>query len=295
MLVKKLRIGVEIRGVDLSVAPGDALVAELRALYNEQHMLVFRDQKNFTPLDQWRAISMFGMVLNESQDGSGVIYVSGEKSKIESNRLLFHSDNHFNQVPIEILSLYAEEVDESATSTLFVSNADTYRDLPQSIRDRIDAAEVEVRTYFHRGYSDRPARTVRPEEDDDDGPIARHPAVWQHPVTGEKFAYLTELGAHHLTGMNREESDQLLNEIFDVMYQPSRFYEHHWRTGDYVLWNNRVLQHARGEIRNSDTGETLARSIRRVAGGTIGFTEQFQFSPEALERMEARRAAAQAS
>ena len=292
--VKNLRVGAEITGVDLSKPLDEATANKIRETYNERHLLLFPKQ-DISILDQWRAVSLFGTILNESQDGSGAIYVSGEKTKIESNRLLFHSDNHFTQVPIDLISLYAEEVDETATSTLFVDNAETYRDLPQRIKDKIDSAEVTTRTYFHRGFSDRPARMISEAEDDSDGPIAHHPAVWRHKVTGEPFVYLTELHAQVLSGMSRAESDKLLDEIFETMYQPARFYEHKWRTGDYLLWDNKIIQHARGEIRNVADGTSPPRSIRRVASGSVGFAEQFQFSEAALERMGANRSRAYAN
>lgn len=286
--VKDLRIGVEIGGVDLSRALDGATADRLRALYNERHLLVFRDQ-DLSVLDQWRAVSIFGTILNESSDGSGVMYVSGSKTNIKSDRLLFHSDNHFTPVPVELLSLYAEELDESATTTLFLDNVEAYEKLAPELRERIDGADVEVRTYFHRGYSDRPARTIGQDEDDEDGPIARHPAVWRQPATGKPFVYLTELGSHHLVGIDRAESDTILDAVFGEMYQPDRQYEHHWRQGDYVLWNNRTIQHARGPLVPGKDGGAQVRSIRRVAGGSVGFAEQFRFSDAALARMEERK------
>jgi taurine dioxygenase len=280
---KPLQVGVEISGIDLRRAIDPGAAAELQRLLAEHQLILFRDQ-DITPADQIRLLGVFGNVLDEVQDGKRYQYVSGDETSVRPGRLLFHSDNHFTQVPLEVLSLYGERIGEAATPTLFVDNVEAYRRLPSELAARLDGLDVVTKSYFHLGYSDRPARSVSPEPEG--GPCARHPAVWRHPVTGAPFLYLTELHAHHLAGLPREESDALLGAAMDAIYVPDRFYEHRWRTGDLLVWNNRTVQHARGELTPSDGSPAAARSVRRVAVGPVGFSDQFQFAPEALEAMQ---------
>jgi taurine dioxygenase len=280
---KPLRVGVEISDLDLRRPIDAGTESELRQTLAKHQLLLFRDQ-DITPEDQIRLLGTFGKVLDEVQDGKRYQYVSGEETSVRPGRLLFHSDNHFTQVPLEVLSLYGERIGEAATPTLFVDNVEAYQRLPSELAARLDGLDVVTKSYFHLGYSDRPARGVSPEPEG--GPQARHPAVWRHPVTGAPFLYLTELHAHHLAGLPRAESDALLTAAMDAIYVPDRFYEHCWRTGDLLVWNNRTVQHARGELTASDGSPAAARSVRRVAVGPLGFTDQFQFSREALEAMK---------
>lgn len=280
---KPLQVGMEISGLDLRRPTDPGTASEIQKILNEYQLILFRDQ-DITPDDQIRLLGAFGNVLDEVQDGKRYQYVSGDETSVRPGRLLFHSDNHFTQVPLEVLSLYGERIGEAATPTLFLDNVEAYRRLPSGLAARLEGLEVVTKSYFHLGYSDRPARGVSPEPEG--GPQARHPAVWRHPVTDAPFLYLTELHAHHLAGLPREESDALLTAAMDAIYVPDRFYRHRWRTGDLLVWNNRTVQHARGELTPTDGSPAVARSVRRVAVGPVGFTDQFQFSPEALAAMK---------
>ena len=46
----------------------------------------------------------------------------------------------------------------------------------------------------------------------------------------------------------REESDELLNALFDHAEKPEFVYEHVWRLGDLLLWDNRCSSHARTDF-----------------------------------------------
>jgi len=60
--------------------------------------------------------------------------------------------------------------------------------------------------------------------------------------------------------MPREESDELLGYLFDHSEQPQFIYEHVWRPGDLILWDNRCTLHARTDFDASER-----RLLRRVA------------------------------
>jgi taurine dioxygenase len=244
---------------------------------------VFRDQQ-LGPDDQIRALEVFGNVLDEKGDSKRYQYVSGYDTSIRPGRLLFHSDNHFTPVPLEVLSLYAENVDASAAPTLFCDNVRAFRRLPKDLADKLAGAQVATRSFFHLGYSDQASRTLPAELSG--GPEAVHPAIWTHPQTGESYVYLTELHANHIVGMDQEESDRLLDAVFAAIYDEANLYEHKWRPGDLVIWNNRTVQHARGEVPEAAGPGEKSRVVRRVAVGPIGFSDQFQFSAQAVEDMK---------
>lgn len=277
-----LRIGVEIRGLRLDRPITDQDASELRRLLADRQLLVFREQA-ISPEDQIRVLEIFGKVLDEKADGLRYQYVSGEKTSVKPGRLLFHSDNHFTQVPLELLSLYGEKVGAKATPTLFADNIAGYERLSPECREKLENLTVINRSFFHLGLSDRTARELPAELEG--GPVARHPAVWRHPDSGKPFVYLTELHAYRLDGLEEEESRALLDEVFATLYDPATIHEHKWADGDLVIWNNRTVQHARGPLDETDEAAASARSIRRVSTGTITFTDQFQFTPEVIARM----------
>jgi taurine dioxygenase len=265
--------GAEVSGLDLREPFDLATESALRRALADHRLLVFRGQA-LSPSDQIRTLGVFGNVLDESRDGSRHTYVSGDDSNIKAGRLLFHSDNHFTERPLEYLSLYAESVDERAAPTLFVDSVAGLRRLPPELAARLAGARaVNVTYYFWGQTSDRPARSITPERPE--APRATHPVIWRHPVSGERFLYITELHTHHIEGLPLEESDQLLAEAHKALYPPQAIYEHRWRPGDLLVWDNRAAQHARGDVPDSRADPSAPeRRLRRVAVGPVNFRDQ---------------------
>jgi taurine dioxygenase len=86
-----------------------------------------------------------------------------------------------------------------------------------------------------------------------------HPVVRVHPATGRKALYINRLMTQYIVGMPAAESDALLGELFDHQEQRQFIYEHVWRVGDVILWDNRSALHARTDF---DPGER--RLLRRI-------------------------------
>jgi taurine dioxygenase len=85
------------------------------------------------------------------------------------------------------------------------------------------------------------------------------PVVCTHPVTGKKALYINRLMTEYIVGMPREESNALLESLFDHQEQPQFIYEHRWTRGDLVIWDNRCMLHARGDFNANEL-----RKLRRV-------------------------------
>jgi taurine dioxygenase len=59
--------------------------------------------------------------------------------------------------------------------------------------------------------------------------------------------------------MPREESDEILEQLFTHQERPEYVYAHKWASGDVVIWDNRCLLHARTDFDASER-----RMLRRV-------------------------------
>ena len=84
--------------------------------------------------------------------------------------------------------------------------------------------------------------------------------VRTHPKTKRKALYVCRLITEWVEGMDRDESDALLDELFDHMEQEKFVYEHEWQVGDLLIWDNRCTLHARTAF---DPAER--RMLRRIA------------------------------
>jgi len=95
-------------------------------------------------------------------------------------------------------------------------------------------------------------------------PRFARPAIWTHPITGVPLLFVLRQQASHFDGWSCEQSDEVLDATFAVLYDPANVYEHHWRVGDFIVWDNLALQHGRAANPN-----TVRRSLRRVSMNTV--------------------------
>ena len=75
----------------------------------------------------------------------------------------------------------------------------------------------------------------------------------------EGALFLGRRGYGYVLGLPVEESDRLLDELWAHMTRPELVWEHDWRIGDVIMWDNRCCAHSRAAFDPS-----LRRRLRRV-------------------------------
>ncbi|MFD0234907.1 TauD/TfdA dioxygenase family protein [Streptomyces decoyicus] len=249
-------------GLDLGAPLGAECAAALVELFRARHLLVFSGQ-DFSLEEQIRFMGYLGPVLHE--EGSGIGFVSNVKegAALGVSELSFHSDTGHCAVPLEAVSLFAEDVEGCVTSTRFANVAAAYGRLPVGLRSRV--ASLVCENAMPVSLDGRNVGVSVAEG----MPRAEHPVVWRHPVSGEPGLMVNANQTTRIVGLEDAESRELLEELFSVMYAEDAVYEHSWRQGDVVVWHNLAVQHARGGLEGNGR-----RTLRRVALGEKGFWEQ---------------------
>jgi taurine dioxygenase len=246
---------------DLAWPLDDAGQASLRSLLYEHGVLVFRDQA-LSNADQERILGYFGAILGEEGENREL----ATDGNLGACRLLFHSDLAFTSEPFKLLSLYGLDVDEGRTSTRFASGTKALRTMPAALRDRLaglTATHVIPPTQTERAVVyDTPAFL----------PQISRPAIIPHPVTDEPILFLFEMFTARFDELSPDESEALLREAFGYLYAEANVYEHVWRNGDLVIWDNIALAHGR-----ADQSATAKRRLRRIAVADKSF---FQLCPQ---------------
>ena len=128
-----------------------------------------------------------------------------------------------------------------------------YETLPADIKRRIDGRKAL------NAYDYDAASTKRGTRIAEGVPSCLHPVVRTHPATGRKALYVNRLMTVHIDGLPQQESDVLLDFLFDHQEQREFIYEHVWRAGDLLMWDNRCALHAR-----TDFSPDERRLMRRV-------------------------------
>lgn len=70
-----------------------------------------------------------------------------------------------------------------------------------------------------------------------------HPVVRSHPVTGCKAIFVNAPFTDHIVGLNRTESDALLNFLYAPSVQSNFQYHFKWRKNSIAFWDNRCIEH----------------------------------------------------
>lgn len=228
------------------------------ALFRRHGLLVARGQK--LSMQQQRALlSLLGPVLlREGESG----YLSNEgEHEVVKYALAFHADAAYTEHPFDAIALHAVDVLDNASFTRFASAERACELLPPALLRRLAAHEAELITPGFELLAERVCRIPDPEAMQ----RAFRPTVLVNPHSGHHYLNVSEMHAARLVRMPWEESRDLLEAVFSYLYRADNLFEHRWRQGDLVAWDNRALQHARGSL--VDVGR---RVLQRVIVGTEG-------------------------
>lgn len=257
-------VGAEVRGLDLSREIDPSTASELYAAWLKHHVLVFRGQQ-LEVEDQRRFTLLFGEIQPprsrpaERDPNKPELYIAntsvdGQRGELPEGDMQFHADQCYYEELAKGAVLYALAVPSSGGNTMFASTAAAYDSLPADLRERIGRAQV-LFLYDYQKNANRRAPTQWAG-----APRYIHPAVVIHPETGRRSLLANRLMADSIVGMPREQSDALLELLFQATERPEHIYEHKWQAGDVLIWDNRATLHARTDF---DPGER--RVLRRLA------------------------------
>jgi taurine dioxygenase len=250
-------LGAEIRGVDVTkpLAPTD--VTELEEAVLRHLLLLFRDQ-TLTEEEQVRFSRYFGHpephVRDQPDHAVPEIFVVSNVSEngepigaLGNGELTFHSDLSYLQRPGSFSIVYAVEVPDEGGDTLWANGYAAYDALPEDLRQRVLMLQA-----VHR-HGEEAQNPVVP---------AIHPIVRTHPETKRRATFVSPQFTRSIVGLTKEESDALLDALFDHVTRPEFVWTHHWRRGDLVMWDNRCTMHRR---------EPFDASARRILKRTQMF------------------------
>ena len=272
ILVNKIgrHLGAEILGVDLSRPLDDGAFARIADVFFEHQVVVFRGQK-LAPSRQIAFTRRFGELEHHVRkehrlDGhpeilivSNIVDARGVAIGVQDAGRFWHSDLSYKQVPSLLSALYALEVPVRdglvLGGTSFASAAAAYEALPENQKRRLHGLRnVHSYRYYRakniRAQKDEQARGARvvqehslSEEQLRSVPEVDVPVVRTQPVTGRKSLFINEAHTSRIPGLPEEEGAALLAQLCAHIVKPEFRYEHEWRAGDLLMWDNVSVQH----------------------------------------------------
>ena len=164
----------------------------------------------------------------------------------------YHSDKCYHEKPHRGSFLYGIEVPSEGGHTKFASLYGAYDKLSADQQKRFDGCRVM------QGYDyDNRARLSLDVNLDNIFHYSQ-PMVVPNPDSGRKALYVSRLNTLWIEGIDRDESEKILADLFEIIEDPDNVYEHVWTAGDLVMWDNLACLHAR-----TDWPDDQSRMLRR--------------------------------
>jgi taurine dioxygenase len=246
---------MEALGVDLSIEVDPDTIARLRQAWCEHGLLVFRDQQ-LEETDLVRFSRYFGeleihvrkeylspahpevLLISNIRDGERSIGILGD------HEVGWHHDQIYLPQPALGSLLYGVELPASGGNTAFANLAMAYEAMPQERRQRLQALRgIQSYAYFNGTWSEPTSA-----EQSRRTPDISHPLVRTHPESGRKAIYADPGMTRAVEGLSEAASRSLLGELFAWCTRDEFVYEHRWRRGDVLMWDNACTMHRRGEF-----------------------------------------------
>ena len=249
------RFGAEVQGIDLARASAAQIDAIKNAWYRHD-VLLFRKQR-LTDDDLLSFSRHFGTLDSPPNQGAGrkspagypeiyiVSNVLDEKGEpigaLGDGEAAWHTDMSYAAQPPDASMLYALEIPALGGDTWFSSMKAALAKMPNALVERIRNLEIKHDgTYDSGGYV---RKGLTPSNDPRTSVGTPHPIVIEHPVSGEAALYLGRRRNAYVMGLEPDESERLLDEIWSFV--ETALYRHQWALGDLVLWDNRTTMHRR--------------------------------------------------
>lgn len=297
-------LGAEVVGLDLSKPVDERTAQRVREIWIDAGILLVRGEE-LDDAAQMRLSEIFG-----EMEAAATADMNDPDNKFMMTLAYDPSDKaprfaqHYNVGGIDRAGWLGWHWDQSFMPTIvrgavlrmthpaarmgetgFIDAINAYERLSPEMKERIEGLEVvyEFNADFASGQFGFPSdiralpRSRPTKEPSYDFPPAVHPLVITQGETGKKVLKLSPMHARYVLGLDRTESDELLEEVARHLVDPAFAYFHKWQRNDMVVWDNwRVIHSSNGVPLDCN------RSARRTT--IMGDYKVGRYLDEALDR-----------
>ena len=237
-------LGAEINGIDLK----DTTLKNFKVINNlllEHKVIFFRNQK-ISPEEQLALASLFGPIeqhayvkgLNQYPEIVRIIKKPNEKNQWGEN---WHSDVSYNVKPTKAVILKSIKIPPVGGDTMFANMELAWETLDEKIKDKIKDKKALHSSlgaeFFVNDYAGMEGNGNHDEYSNE------HPIVRTHPETKKKILFVNWTYTKNIVGMDKKESNEILNEIFKHQARLDFTCRFQWTENTVAIWDNRSVQH----------------------------------------------------
>ena len=247
--------GARVTGIDLSQPLDRTAIATIRSAWLEHHVLTFPDQK-LSDDDLVRITNYFGSVgddpyfvpISKKTPVVALTRRADEQAPVFAEN--WHTDWSFKQHPPIGTCLYSLVVPPVGGNTGFANQQLALAQMPDALRQRLEnkvalhsaaAAYGPEGTYGEKDQgNDRSMKILFSEQANKSEP---HPIIAKHPESGAETIFGTVGYIHTILGLEKEDSRQLILDLYAWQTREEFQYTHVWEPNMLVMWDNRSVLH----------------------------------------------------
>jgi taurine dioxygenase len=253
-------LGAVVRDIDLSKKLTGEEVRTIEQALAEHGVLCFPDQE-LSDADHVAFTSQLGpLEVNVASSGMtgdtpevmvlSNIVRDGKPIGLADAGQGWHTDMSYSQIPGHATALHALEIPyengKPLGNTEFANMYMACETLPADVRKTIqnrfairDFAKFWNYMIEQKGSTRPPLTTEQRRKK----PPVLHPMIIRHPISGRETLYADPAYTVSIVGLPRDESDSILQFIFEHQIKEEFVYRHQWAKHDFLIWDNLASIH----------------------------------------------------
>lgn len=238
-------LGAIITGVDLSKEINEDQFKDIHKAFLDNQVLFFQNQNEIAPEIHLKLGKLFGELhvhpAAPSMPGYPEIFeIHAHKNSKVANGEFWHSDVSCDIEPPLGTMLQLHILPETGGDTMFSDMYSAYNELSDKYKSLLDGliAIHESEHLYSGRYEDRGVN-----KDNIKTPVANHPLIRTHPITGKKAIYVNRTFTTGIEGMNKNESSSILEFLFEHCEHVNFQIRYRWNKNDMAFWDNRCTMH----------------------------------------------------
>ncbi|OED64225.1 taurine catabolism dioxygenase [Vibrio tasmaniensis ZS-17] len=242
-------IGACIHGVDLAKCSATELDEVYLALLT--HQVIFLDDQTLSPEQHLMIAERFGKLEPahpffprvEHVPQVSVIKTTRGNAPMES---YWHTDLTWRKLPSKASLLHAQHIPSVGGDTIWCSMTAVFDSLDEDMKAKLRGLSATHSLVAFEGIEsdqielDWHKSLIKTAQET---PPVIHSVVQIHPETGKETLYINEQFTRYINELDRQESDVLLNQLFEIARRPEFQVRFKWDKGIMAIWDNRVTQH----------------------------------------------------
>ncbi len=151
----------------------------------------------------------------------------------------WHSDLSYEENPSDAIFLYATHLPSQGGDTMVANMYMAYEALPEATKQRIQGLTATHRWGWNTGGGTPSLNTAQQQAH----PDVVHPVVRIHPRTQRPVLYVNPGYTMKINEISSDESDDLLNQLFEYAVKEEYQYRHQWSLNSMIGLDNRASMH----------------------------------------------------